>query len=111
MRWSQALSDFLDRHQGELSWREFLVMTDYKEDNVSIPGLWSWRGKIWAKYEGGYPEPSAVGLPADDTFFDKDYICMTRTCGSDFSNYKVAWYHHGRRLTERSRLWAKRPMP
>ena len=110
MRWSQALSDFLDRHQGELSWREFLVMTDYKEDNVSIPGLWSWRGKIWAKCDGRYPEPSAVGMQANDTFFDKDYICHSRWMNSDGKLLKEEWFHHGRRLTERSKLWAKRPL-
>ena len=111
MNWGEALAGFLERHGKSLSVKEGFVMTDYPWDNLSIAGLWSWRGKIWAKYEGSYPEPSAVGLPADDTFFNKDYICVTRTCGSDFSDYKVAWYHHGRRLTERSRLWATRPLP
>jgi hypothetical protein len=110
MNWGEAVSGFLQRHQGQLSWKETCVMTEYKEDNLSIAGLWSWRGKIWAKYEGSYPEPSAVGLPADDTFFDKDYICFSQTFDADMNLCKQEWYHHGRRLTERSKLWAKRPL-
>ena len=110
MNWAEALPEFLERHRGKLNWKEVGVMTEYKEDNLSIAGLWSWRGKIWAKYEGGYPEPSAIGLPADDTFFDKDYICHCRTMNSNLEVMKEEWFHHGRRLTERSRLWSKRPL-
>ena len=111
MTWGEAVEGFMERHWKKMSAKEAYVMRDYPWENLSIAGLWSWRGKIWAKYEGGYPEPSAVGLPADDTFFDKDYVCFSQTFDAEMNLCKQAWYHHGRRLTERSRLWATRPMP
>lgn len=110
MTWGEAVEGFMKRHWKQMSCKESEVMTSYPWDNLSIAGLWSWRGKIWAKYEGGYPEPSAIGLPADDTFFDKDYICMSTRRDPNGKVLNVSWWHHGRRLTERSRLWKKRPL-
>ena len=111
MAWAEELEGFLKRHVGKLSCKECEVMTSYPWGNLSIPGLWSWRGKIWAKYEGNYPEAGFCGFSADDSFFDKDYICTSYMAGYGGEDAKVFWYHHGRRLTERSRLWKKRPMP
>lgn len=111
MAWAEELQGFLQRHRGKLSEKESNVLLEYPWERLSIPGLWSWRGKIWAKYEGSYPEPGFCGFSADDPFFDKDYICTCYMSGFGGQDAKVSWYHHGRRLTERSRLWAKRPLP
>ena len=111
MEWAQALEGFLKRHGQKVKPKEGYVMTDYPWENLSVPGLWSWRGAIWAKYEGRYPDPSAVGLDANHWFFDKDYVCLGVTRDYAQNVLSVTWHHHGRRLTERSRLWKTRPMP
>ena len=110
MDWQTALPKFLERHRGKLSWKEIGVMTEYKEDNVSIPGLWSWRGKIWKKYEGRYPTQEELSMEPDHVFFDPDFICYCRHINSSGEVTKEEWFHHGRRITPASRLWDKRPV-
>lgn len=105
MKWQDAKARFLEKHWKEMGDRHFRVMTEYKEHNLSIPGLWSYRGWIWNKYEGRYPTPDEVGLPDGHSFFDPDVVC---TCITHFSNGrlpKTEHYHRGRKLKPGHRLY------
>ena len=105
MKWQDALQLFLQKHWKDMGQRHFLVMTEYKEDHMSIPGLWSYRGWIWAKYEGRYPTPEEVGLPSGHSFFDPDVVCTTTIHYSNGRPPKTENYYRGRKLKPGHRLW------
>ena len=111
MDWASALSAFMKDHWSDMGQREFEAMYGYPWDHFSISGLWSYRGKIWAKYAGSYPKPSEVGLEASHDFFNPDYVCHERWRNADGKILKEAWYHHGRKMKPTHRLWASRPAP
>lgn len=104
-----AFQAFIQRYWREMSEKEHELMTSYPWGNLSISGLWSYRGAIWKKYAGSMPTPEEVGLPSGHSFFDPDVVC---TCRSSFSNGrpdKVEHYHRGRRLKPTHRLFPKTP--
>ena len=109
MTHQEAWDAFMKAHWRGMSQREFGLMTEYKENHMSISGLWSYRGAIWKKYAGSMPTPEEVGLPSGHAFFDPDVVC---TCRSSFSNGrpdKVEHYHRGRKLKPTHRLFPRNP--
>ena len=108
MDWATALQGFYEKHGRNLSLQESEVMHGYPWGRLSIAGLWSWRGKIWAKYAGGYPTPEEMGMDADHTFFNPDYVCHGTTRNSDGKILKEEFTHHGRVIKPTHRLWSKR---
>lgn len=111
MDWDTALKNFMAKHWSEMGQSQFEAMYDYPWYGFSIAGLWSYRGYIWKKYEGKYPTPEEVGLPADHTFFDPDYVCYSRTIDASGVIRNEEWHHHGRLMRPSHRLWASRPRP
>ena len=109
MDWDTALKAFMKDRWDKLGPREFEAMYDYPWYGFSIAGLWSYRGKIWAKYAGGYPTPEEVGLPADHDFFDPDYVCYSECKKADGTVVNQEWHHHGIKMRPTHRLWKTRP--
>ena len=109
MTWSKALEGFLREHGRKLSWRESMVMTSYPWEQMSIPGLWSYRGAIWKKYAGSMPTPEEVGLPSGHSFFDPDVVCTTTVHYSNGRKGATEHYHRGRKLKPSHRLFPRTP--
>jgi hypothetical protein len=109
MDWDTALQGFMQKHRNELGQRQFECMYDYPWYGFSISGLWSYRGAIWKKYEGKMPTPEEVGLPADHSFFDPNYVCYSRSWDSNGVLRNEEWHHHGSKMRPTHRLWASRP--
>ena len=103
MNWSEAQRSFRLRYGEQMSWKEYEVMTDYPRVVLDIAGLWSWRGEIWAKYAGSYPEPDEVGLEADHSFFKPGLV--TEKWGPNQKGQIVLQgvYRHGRKIRSKTR--------
>ena len=110
MDWATAEANFFAGPGREMTWTE-RTRWDYKEwgQQMSIAGLWSYRGHLWKKYAGAYPTPDEVGMSADDSFFDPDYVDHSRTFNRDGELLDETWFHRGRKLKPTHRLWATRP--
>ena len=74
---------------------------------MSIYGLWAYRGFLWKKYAGEYPSPEEVGLPANHSFFNADFVDEQRTIDSSGKVKSVEYFHLGRKLKPTHRLYPK----
>ena len=110
MEWQQAEQEFFAGPGKAMSHDEY-TNWNYQAwaQNMSVYGLWSYRGYLWKKYAGKYPTPEEVGLPANHTFFDPDFVDMSKTIGYDGVVKKVEYFHLGRKMKPTHRLWSKRP--
>ena len=108
MNWQTAQAIFRKEHYRKLSWDE-MIKWDYQawDQKMSIAGLWSYRGKLWARCAGAYPSPEEVGLPADHDFFNPDVVCSSRWIKRDGTKGPWQYHHHGRRLKPGHRLYPK----
>ena len=52
--------------------------------------------------------PEEMGMDADHTFFNPDYVCHGTTRNSDGKILKEEFTHHGRVIKPTHRLWSKR---
>lgn len=105
MTWDDALYGFMQKHQFDMGQHHFEAMYDYPWDGFSIPGLWSYRGFIWAKYEGAYPTPEEVGLAADHDFFNPDVVCVVERRKYGGKLVSREQWHHGKKMRPGHRLW------
>ena len=89
-----------------MSWHE-KTRWDFKEfgQQMSMAGLWSYRGKLWKKYAGSYPYPKDVDMEPKHPFFDPDVVCHIQTIGSSGKVLSEEWRHHGRKLKPGDRLY------
>lgn len=95
-----------------MSNKEFHALHDYPwEDDVSIPGLWSWRGAIYKKYMGYMPTPEDMDLPADHPFFDPDYVCEGYRMNSKLECIAINFVHHGRKIRRNEKRWKTHVLP
>ena len=86
-----------------------MIRWDYQawDQRMSIAGLWSYRGKLWARCTGSYPTPEEVGLPADHDFFNPDVVCSSQQMHWSGTKTPMEYFHHGRRLKPGHRLYPK----
>lgn len=108
MDWDQAQQNFFAVYAGDMTSAEY-TRWNYQEwaQQMSVPGVWAYRGFLWKKYAGKYPTPEEVGLPADHWFFQKDFVDESRTIGNDGVVKSVDYFHHGRKMKPTHRLWPK----
>ena len=110
MNWSEAEMEFRKEHGQKLSWETWMKW-EYKQwgQEMSIPGLWSFRGKQWKKATGSYPKPEEVGLPADHHFFNPNVVCSSQYTYRNGTKDPVRYFHHGRLLKPGHRLYPENP--
>ena len=72
-----------------------------------IGHLWSYRGRIWKKYEGSYPTPEEVGLEPDHPFFNPDHVSVGETRDASGRLLKVTVLWRGRRIKPGHRFYPK----
>ena len=82
---------------------------NYKEfgQEMSVAGLWSYRGFLWKKYAGKYPTPEEVGLAPDHWFFDADFVDTAMTYDYNGKLKKVEHFHRGKKIKPSHRLYPK----
>ena len=106
MDWATAEANFWNRRWREMGSQE-MDNWDYKgaSSDWSIAHLWSYRGRLWKKYEGSYPKPEEVGLPANHPFFDPDHVCVGESydCNGKLLGRTVRW--RGRKIKPGHRMF------
>ena len=107
MDWDTALQGFHKKHGMDMGQRHHEAMYGYPFFGFSVSGLWSYRGYIWKKYEGKYPTPEEVGLPADHDFFNPDVIDYSESVNAYGEVVNQEWRHHGLLMKPTHRLWPK----
>jgi hypothetical protein len=91
---------------------EYLVCTSYPWHlDLSIPGMWSWRGAIFKKYMGFMPTPEEINLPATDAFFNPEYICESKCTTSSLRVIDYTFAHHGRKIRRNEKRWKNYVLP
>lgn len=93
-----------------MTWNE-RVKWDYQAwgQEMSIAGLWSYRGKLWKKYAGSLPTPEEMELPPDHPFFDPDVVCESQVMYRSGKKGPKEYRHHGRLLKPGHRLYPSEP--
>ena len=106
MDWQTAEANFWNRRWLEASGRE-RDNWDYKGATWgwSLAHLWSYRGRVWKKYEGSYPKPEEVGLEPDHPFFDPDHIDISETRDASGNVLKREVFWRGRRIKPGHRMF------
>lgn len=67
-----------------------------------IAGLWHWRGQIAKKLLGRMPTPEEVDVPADNAYWQEDFVEEDRTFFSNGESKLNCYWRCGRRLKETS---------
>lgn len=108
MDWKTAEQKFLMSQGRNMTWQE-RTRWDFQEwgQQMSIGGLWSYRGKIWKKYAGAYPLPEQVGLEVGHAFFDPDLVDHSKLIDRDGRVMKEEYRHHGRLLKPGDKRYPK----
>lgn len=110
--WDTIERNLLEAAFRSMSSNEYLAWTSYPwNENLSIPGLWSWRGVIFKKYMGFMPTPEEIDLPPDHKFFDPEYICEAPTQTSSLRTIDYTFAHHGRKIRRNEKRWKNYVLP
>ena len=110
--WDTIERNLLDAAQRSMNESEYLAWTEYPwSEDLSISGLWSWRGAIFKKYMGFMPTPEEIDLPPEHKFFNPEYICegSTRNSRNEVLEYHFA--HHGRKIRRNEKRWKNQVLP
>ncbi len=108
MNWSEAEWKFRKEHGHKISSNDW-TKWEYKAWNqqMSLSGLWSFRGAKWKQATGSYPKPEDVGLEPDHDFFNPDVVCATQWVKRNGEKSPIEYFHHGRKMKPTHRLYPK----
>ena len=108
MDWATAEAKFFERNGRKISSQEHNNW-HYQGSSWfwSVPHLWSYRGRLWKKYEGSYPKAEDVGLEPGHWFFDTDHIDVSKTQNINGKVTAVTVRWRGREIKPGHRMYPK----
>lgn len=110
-KWSFYLAQLEEAANRSMTSDERFALRHFPLGQMSIAGLWSWRGSIFKKYMGFMPTPEEIGMDPSDSFFDPDYICEVMERNLSNEPIQVFFYHHGRKIRRNEKRWKHHVLP